>query len=399
MKKMKLAFLADARSPVAINWIRYLAERGHEVHWISSRRADPPLAGLASYRVLPLFPELPSGVKIPRANRLMHPAATIIRHWWTPFRLSARARELDRRLKEIKPDLLHAMRIPQEGMAAAQAKVFGGYSRLLPLLVSVWGDDFTYHAHSSPMMASLTRTTMKKADALHSDCRRDIKLAFEWGLRIDTLTMVEPGNGGVRIDRFYRGKADVNLLEKYRLPKDALFFFNPRGIRSVARTDTFFRAIPMVQKEIPNAHFLALKMAGSSEAMGWVRSLGLGGGVTLLPAVAPDEMPDWFRLSAIMLSLTTHDGLPNVLLEAMACGSYPVCSDVESIREWIDDGRNGSIVPADEPQTVAGTLIRVAGDVELRRRAAERNRGIIAKRAEWNAVMARVEEFYRAMIT
>jgi glycosyltransferase involved in cell wall biosynthesis len=211
--------------------------------------------------------------------------------------------------------------------------------------------------------------------------------------------MVEPGNGGIRIDDFSQGKADTRLIEKFSLPEDAFFILNPRGIRGVARTDTFFRSIPIVQKALPNAHFLALKMAGNGEAKDWVRRLGVGNCVTLLPSVPMEEMPQLFRLSPIMLSLTVHDGLPNVLLEAMACGSYPVCGDVESLREWIEDGRNGSLVPAGDPNTVAGTLIRVASDETLRKRAAERNRKLIANRAEWNSVMSRVEQFYRAMVT
>jgi glycosyltransferase involved in cell wall biosynthesis len=396
---MKLAFLADARSPIAINWIRWLTLHGHEVHWISSRQTEPPFPGLASFRVLPIFPELPPGVALSRKNRLLHPAATIVRHWWMPFRLNARAVQLNHWLKDLQPDLLHAMRIPQEGMVAAQAKGFAGHLQSIPLLVSVWGDDFTYHAHSSPMMTQLTRTTMHRADALHADCRRDIKLSIQWGLRIDTMTMVEPGNGGIRIDDFSQGKADTRLIEKFSLPEDAFFILNPRGIRGVARTDTFFRSIPIVQKALPNAHFLALKMAGNGEAKDWVRRLGVGNCVTLLPSVPMEEMPQLFRLSPIMLSLTVHDGLPNVLLEAMACGSYPVCGDVESLREWIEDGRNGSLVPAGDPNTVAGTLIRVASDETLRKRAAERNRKLIANRAEWNSVMSRVEQFYRAMVT
>jgi glycosyltransferase involved in cell wall biosynthesis len=396
---MKLAFLADGRSPIAINWIRWLVERGHEVHWISSRPAEPPLPGLASFRVLPIFPELPPGVKISRTNRLLHPVATLVRHWWIPFRLSTRASKLNRWLKEIHPELLHAMRIPQEGMVAAQAKLLGGFSRSLPLLVSVWGDDFTYHARSSPMMAQLTRNTMRRTDALHSDCRRDVKLAFEWGLRIDTMTMVEPGNGGIRLETFSPEKPDNGLLEKFDLPRDAFFIVNPRGIREVARTDTFFKSIPLIRKNLPNAHFLALRMEGSGEAEDWIRRLGIRDCVTLLPALSMEDMSRLFRLSPIMLSLTVHDGLPNVLLEAMASGSYPICGDLESLRDWIDDGRNGSLVPAGDPTTVAGVVVRVASDPMLRRQAAERNKQIISERAEWHGVMSRVEEFYRAIVT
>jgi glycosyltransferase involved in cell wall biosynthesis len=396
---MKLAYLSDARSPTAVNWIRWLVERGHEVHWISSRPAAEPLPGLASFRVLPIFPELPPGIKVNKQNRLLHPTATLVRHWWMPLRIGARARELNRWIKELKPDLLHAMRIPQEGMVAAQAKLIPGAMKSTPLMVSVWGDDFTYHARSSPMMKEFTRTTMRKTDALHSDCRRDVRMAFDWGLRIDTLTLVEPGSGGVRAMVFSPGKPDQAFVKKYSLPKEACFIVNPRGLKGVARTDTFFRSMPLIRQAVPNAHFLALRMAGSGEALDWVRKVNAGDCTTLLPALQPEEMASLFRLSPIMLSLTTHDGLPNVLLESMACGSFPICSDLESIREWIEDGRNGFLVPPGDEEAVARAVIRAATDAKLRKAAVEYNRRMIAERADWQTVMCRVEEFYRALIT
>jgi glycosyltransferase involved in cell wall biosynthesis len=394
---MKLVFLADARSPIAIHWVRWFVERNHEVHWISSRPAEPPLEGLASFRVLSIFPELPSGIKAPRGSRILYPAATFIRHWFMPWRLGARAKELGRYLDEIQPDLLHAMRIPQEGMVAAKAGKLNSSRRRIPLLVSVWGDDFTYHARSSPIMASLTRETMACADALHSDCQRDTDLAFKWGLRVDTKILIEPGGGGIDSALFFPKKIDNSLVEEFSLPQDAFFIVNPRGIRNVARTDTFFKAIPLVRKAIPNAHFLALKMAGSGEAEGWIRKLDIQSCVTLLPPLPMEKMPGLFRLSPVMLSLTVHDGVPNVLLEAMACGSFPICGDLDSIREWIEDGKNGLLVSPADPQAVAAAVIRAASDPVLRRDAAGRNQRIIAERAEWHGVMGRVEKLYHEL--
>jgi glycosyltransferase involved in cell wall biosynthesis len=394
---MKLAFLADARSPIAINWVRWFVEQKHEVHWISSRPADPPLAGLASFRVLSIFPEMPGGVKVAGGHRILHPAATAIRHWLMPLRIGTQAKELGRMVEAIRPDLLHAMRIPQEGMVAARMQKLGGANRPVPLVVSAWGDDFTYHARSSPMMAGLTRETMENTDALHADCGRDIKLAFQWGLRVDTMTLVEPGNGGIRLDAFFQGKSDSSLIGEFGLPKDAFFIINPRGFRNVARSDTFFTAIPIVMKDFPKAHFLALKMAGNGEAEGWIRKLDLQKCVTLLPAVSPEKMPELFRLSPIMVSLTVHDGIPNVLLEAMACGCFPVCGDLKSIREWIEDGKNGSLVSPADPQAVAAAILRAANDSALRKNAAEINRRIIGNRAEWHGVMGKVEKFYHEL--
>jgi glycosyltransferase involved in cell wall biosynthesis len=394
---MKLAFLADARSPIAINWVRWFVEQNHEVHWISSRPSPPPLPGLASFQTLSIFPELPGGVKVAGGNRILHPASNALRHWLMPLRLGARAKELGRIMEVLRPDLLHAMRIPQEGMAAARMRKTGGAGGSVPLLVSVWGDDFTYHARSSPMMAGLTRETMERTDGLHSDCQRDVKLAFQWGLRIDTKTLVEPGNGGIDLSMFFPGKSDFSLIEEYRLPKDAFFIINPRGFRNVARTDTFFKSIPWVRKAIPDAHFLALKMAGNSEAEGWIRKLDIQSGVTLLPAFPREKMPRLFRLSPVMISLTVHDGVPNVLLEAMACGCFPIVGNLESIREWIEDGKNGLLVSTADPEAVAAAIVRAASDAKLRRAAAEQNQRIIADRAEWHGVMGRVEKFYHGL--
>jgi len=395
---MKLAFLADARSPIAINWVRWFVEQNHEVHWISSRPSDPPMAGLASFRVLSIFPEMPGGAKVAGGNRILHPAANLLRHWLMPLRIGARAKELGRIMEAIRPELLHAMRIPQEGMTAARMRKAGGVGLKIPLLVSVWGDDFTYHARSSPMMSGLTRETMEHTDGLHSDCQRDVKLAFQWGLRIDTKILVEPGNGGIQLKSFFQGKPDSSLIEEFGLPKDAFFIVNPRGFRNVARTDTFFKSIPLVRKAIPNAHFLALKMAGNGEAEGWIRKLDIQSCVTLLPAFPREKMPQLYRLSPIMISLTVHDGIPNVLLEAMACGCFPIVGDLESIREWIDDGKNGFLVSPADPEAVAAAIVRAASDSGLRQAAAEKNQRIIADRAEWHGVMGKVEKFYHGLI-
>jgi glycosyltransferase involved in cell wall biosynthesis len=394
---MRLLFLADARSAIAVNWVRWFVERKQEVHWVSSRPAEPPLPGLASFRILPLFPELPAGIARPGGSRLLHPAATFLRHWLIPFRIGARSRMLESIFAEVRPELVHAMRIPQEGMAAARADRGLAGGRKIPLVVSVWGDDFTFHARSSPMMGRLTRQTVEQADGLHSDCKRDIRLASDWGLRIDTKILIEPGNGGIDNRLFFQAKPDISFFRKFSLPKKSLFIVNPRGIRGVARTDTFFKIIPEVRKRIPNTHFLGLRMAGMEVAENWVRKLGIGADVTLLPALSREDMARLFRLATVTLSLTEHDGVPNVLLESMACGSFPVCGDLESIREWIDEGRNGLLVDPGDPAGVADAVVKACRDSVLRSQAARWNRRIIAERADWRTVMKRVEDFYRVV--
>ena len=84
---------------------------------------------------------------------------TKIRQWFGPLTLRRSAERLREFIKEVKPDLVHAMRIPYEGMLAADA-----YDGSAPLVVSIWGNDFTLHAPSTQLMRHYTKWTMSVAD-------------------------------------------------------------------------------------------------------------------------------------------------------------------------------------------------------------------------------------------
>src|SRR6185503_8120854 len=112
-------------------------------------------------------------------------------HFVLPFDLYRQVQKVRRLIEQISPDLIHAMRIPFEGILAAEAAQEG-----LPLLISVWGNDFTLWAARNPMIARQTRQTLKRADALHCDCRRDLELAIKsWGFSDKKPAAVLPGAG------------------------------------------------------------------------------------------------------------------------------------------------------------------------------------------------------------
>src|SRR5512138_599244 len=195
---MRTLFVADGRSPIAQNWMRYFVERGDEVYLASTFACslDFPLSGFE------LVPVAFSGFKKETQRPGTAPARTVglrtaIRQWFGPLTIRRAAERLRGFVERVKPDLVHAMRIPYEGMLAADA--YTG----IPLLVSSWGNDFTLHAPSTPLMRHYTNWTMQVADALHADCQRDIRLAREWGLAKEKPWLVEPGNGGIRSDVFF----------------------------------------------------------------------------------------------------------------------------------------------------------------------------------------------------
>jgi len=389
---MKLLFVADGRSPIAVNWIQYWVENGHEVHLVSTFacRPDLPLASLelvsVAYSGAKSAGPAATGTSSALWGARMLPLRTKVRQWMGPLTVGRSARRLAGTIQRIQPDLVHAMRIPFEGMLAADA--IAATSDAPPLLVSVWGNDFTLHAPATPPMRHYTEWTMKMADALHTDCQRDLRLAKQWGFKAGLPWLVAPGNGGIRPEVFHR-PAEAPA---------APVVLNPRGFRGYLRNDTFFRSIPLVLRVRPDARFICAAMAGEPQAQAWIRELGLEGSVQLLPPCPHPEMAEVYSSAQVLVSPSTHDGTPNSVLEGMACGCFPVAGDIDSIREWITPGVNGLLVDPSDPQALADATLRGLGDPALRAHAADRNAELIASRADYSTNMRHAEEFYRRLI-
>jgi len=74
-----------------------------------------------------------------------------------------------------------------------------------------------------------------------------------------------------------------------------------------------------------------------------------------------------------------RDGLPTVLLEAMALGTPCISTDVTGIPEVVADGRTGLAVPPHDPLKLAEALTRLLHDVELRVRLSQNARSLIER--------------------
>ena len=386
---MHILFVADGRSPITRRWIDNLRPLGWQISLISTFPCAP-IAGVRLAAVLPVAFAQQSGSQAggaaPAAQHKslvsrIRPLAQTLRHWLGPWTLPFYTHRYRALLAELQPDLVHALRIPFEGMLASATPAD------IPLVVSTWGNDLTLHAPASPRMSALTRHTLQRADALMSDTRRDARLSQKWGFAASKPMLVVPGNGGLDLTEIQAAAQQIKRAQPPRI-------LNPRGLRSYVRTDTFFQAIPLVLQKHPGAVFVCTSMQGQKEAQDWVARLGIQQNVTLLPLLSQPQLWQEYAHSTISVSISTHDGTPNTLLEAMAFGCLPICGDIESIREWITPGENGLLVPPDDPQALAAAIDRALNDAAFRQTAAQKNLALVTERASSASMQEKIAAFY-----
>ena len=91
---------------------------------------------------------------------------------------------------------------------------------------------------------------------------------------------------------------------------------------------------------------------------------------------------------------TEAEGLPVTVLEAMRAGIAVVATDVGSVRDAIDDGETGMLVPAGDTGALRAALERLLADPDARRRLGERARAAASSRFSASAAARWYEQLY-----
>lgn len=395
---MHIILVADGRSPITRNWIQMLSGLDYQISLISTFPCQP-VHGVANQHTLPIAFSSMAGSQVSKSSSRgqsfirkivshLRPILLRIRALAAPLTILRYKKTYRQIIDQLQPDLVHALRIPYEGMLAAATP------ENIPVIVSIWGNDLTFHAHTSALMGVHTRRALRRANGLLADAQRDVRLAEEWGLRAGIPTDVLPGSGGLDLDEINRSTGKkINL--PFQLPEDRPIVVNPRGFRpGSVHQDVFFRCLPQVLEEFPQALFVCTAMQGQPQAMKWVETLKLQDNVLLLPYLGQKALWQLFSRSLVYVSLSSHDGTPNTFLEAMACGTFPVVGDIESLQEWLENGENGLLVDPTRVDMAANAIKRALRDKNLRQQARQKNIRMLKKRAELKVVRKKAKKFY-----
>lgn len=159
--------------------------------------------------------------------------------------------------------------------------------------------------------------------------------------------------------------------------------------------ETLLRAWRIVAESHPDA---LLAIVGSGGLEGRLREVAAAGMARSVRLVSPRTALAEAYVDADVFALSSRwEGLPYVLLEAMAYGLPVASTNVDGIPEAVVDGVSGLLVPPQDPVALGTALEHLLSDPSRRRRLGEAGREHVTGEFSLEQMIARITEVYREL--
>jgi D-inositol-3-phosphate glycosyltransferase len=119
--------------------------------------------------------------------------------------------------------------------------------------------------------------------------------------------------------------------------------------------------------------------------------------VVFLGKRSQDTLPYYYSAAEAVVMPSHYESFGMVALEAMACGTPVVASQVGGLAFLVQDGVTGFTVPSGDPQALADRLTMLISDPELRKKVGEQA-AALAKDYDWEKIAIRLVELYRGLV-
>ncbi len=125
--------------------------------------------------------------------------------------------------------------------------------------------------------------------------------------------------------------------------------------------------------------------------------LSMGHTVVFLGKRGQDTLPYYYSAAEVLVMPSHYESFGMVALEAMACGTPVIASDVGGLGFLVQDGETGFTIPDNEPDTMCEKLSLLLGDQELRERMGRRA-AQVARSYSWPKVARQIVGVYEDLM-
>nr|WP_315191114.1 glycosyltransferase family 4 protein [uncultured Flavobacterium sp.] len=349
MKKRKILFLGESYRADAITWMNGLKEFGdfEIITWELKTQNN--------------------GIK----NRIKR----ILEYVFCIFKI----RKI---IKQHKPDMVIAERTTSYGFLAALTGVN-------PIAIAQQGktDLWPENSISLPLKKQIQHYAFKKANLIHA-----------WG-PVMTISMKQAKVDEKKILVLPKG-INLDLFQNNNLSGNSkIKAVVTRSLLPEYRHAVILNAFALLKQ---NKIDFELTIVGDGTLLSALKDLSkelqIEDNVIFTGKIPNTQLPKLLQESNFYISMPITEGVSASLFEAMACGCYPILSDIEGNQSWISHRENGQLIAIDNAKMLADELIWSFENIEYRNEAVSKNRKFVEENANYSCNMKIIAEKYHQLI-
>ncbi len=286
-------------------------------------------------------------------------------------------------VKKFKPDMVIAERTTSYGYLAAR-------SGIKPIAIAQQGmtDLWPVNSLAYPFKKIIQKYAYQKADLIHAWGKVMADHMQESGVEMQKV-MVLPK--GINLDFF-----TFNQTEKHEIINAIV----TRSLHPEYQHDLILKAFSRLkQNKIPFQLTIIGDGIELKNLQNLAKELNIENEVIFTGRIDNNSIPTYLQKSNYYISMPTTEGVSASLFEAMACGCFPIVSDLPGNRHWIQQKENGILVASENATKLADELQWAFENKELTQKAIIANRKFIEENANYKTNMTKIALKYHDLIS
>jgi len=371
MRKLKILHIGNGTAFKIKTIINFFKERGHEIHFIPVPPVEERWGGITYHALSPYG----------RFSKIQ-----VLKNIFSVRQI----------VNKVKPDVVHSHNATGTGW-------YGALCGHHPFVLHAYGSDvlpFTFR-EKDILSKVLTLYSCRQADSMIVTGKHMVNGISHLGVPEEIIKVIPRG---VNLDIFRSGLDTSALRNDLKIDESSLIILSPRYQidAKLYNFDTIIESILYVKKIYPEVIFIQLYDVSLEEDKRALENMandfGVSANYKIVKAVDNDKMPYFYNLADIVVSVPSSDGFPVSVLEASACATPMVLTELDFTAEWFVNGENGILIPERDPESLADAIVKIAKDKSLQQKMIKRNRSQVEERADYNKCMKDIEDMYYALL-
>ncbi|MBS2770285.1 MULTISPECIES: N-acetyl-alpha-D-glucosaminyl L-malate synthase BshA [Anoxybacillaceae] len=355
---------------VATELGKLLAEKGHEIHFISS--------------------SMPFRLNKVYCNIYYH-EVTVNQYsvfQYPPYDL-ALASKIAEVAKREKLDVLHVHYAIPHAVCAVLAKQMVGYD--VKIVTTLHGTDITVLGYD-PSLSDMIKFGIEQSDLVTAVSNALVKQTYEL---LDVQKDIHTIYNFVD-ERVYHKKDVKHLKQQYGITEQEKVIIHVSNFRKVKRVQDVVHAFLHVRSQISAKLLLVGDGPEMTVVCRLVRQLGLTEDVLFLGK--QENLEELYSMSDVKWLLSEKESFGLVLLEAMACGVPCVGTNIGGIPEVIEDGKTGFLCELGNIEEVAEKTLQMLTNEDLHTYMAEQALKAVYEKFHSQHILQQYEDVYFSLI-